>query len=293
MFKSTRVGKRNKMDEHKSDGSRVANSITRTYAPFPSPYHYQGRSESTNPVLMHEPYQRYDRAEYQQHSPRSPSPASPTTSGHYFGDMASYSGPPRAVRSNSYVEHPISPTGPSPYTSHYQSPTAHAIGPVMASSTQNYSPRTSCSPWVNHDSYYYSRQSHGGPASSQSTSPLPYHHSNGTSAGHTPQQTSPRPSHPNYSPSYSLQSALTPFQPMSDYRGVSLAPLQIPLQHYTSARQCQTPPDSATVMEEDQPGEDQSGLAPLNELKRQSRYRREPSDEKTLRLLIASQSTPP
>lgn len=90
-------------------------------------------------------------------------------------------------------------------------------------------------------------------------------------------------------PSYSLELALTPPQHMPEYRGVPLAPLQIPPQHYTGARQCQTPPDSAIVIED--PSEE-GGLAPLNELKRQGRYRREPLDEKTLRLLIASQSTP-
>ena len=307
MFKSTRVGKsRTKTDEHnRSDTSRVTNSITRTYAAFPSPYQRQGQpgTPSSNPVLMHEPYQRRDQAEYYQeqvepsapYSQRSPSPTSPTTSGQHFGDTTSYSASSRGVPSTSYVDHRY-PTSPirashSPYSPHYQPPSTHAM-PPSATSTQNYStPRTLSSPWVNQDSYYYARQSHSRPASSQSVPPMSYLHSNTTShtVGPSSHITSPRSDHPNFMPSYSLELALTPPQPMPEYRGVPLAPLQIPPQHYTGARQCQTPPDSAIVIED--PSEE-GGLAPLNELKRQGRYRREPLDEKTLRLLIASQSTP-
>ena len=279
MFKSTRVGKRTKTDEHnRSDPSRAASSGNRTYAAFPSPYQQQGRpgTPSTNPVLMHEPYQRRDQAEYYHdqvepsapYSQRSPSPASPTTSGQYYGDILSYAGPSHSVRSNSYMDHPAG----SPYTPQYQSP-------------QNYSnPRILSPPWATHDSYYYSRPIHStGPATS-------YHHSNTpphvsiAPAGHSSQHISPRLDHPgSYTPSYSLESALTPPQSTSDYRGISLAPLQIPLQYHTGSRQCHTPPDSAFAME-DQPQEDQGGLLPLNELKR-FRYRREPSDEKTLQTI--------
>ncbi|KAF8813900.1 hypothetical protein BYT27DRAFT_7083823 [Phlegmacium glaucopus] len=300
MFKSTRVGKsRTKTNEHnRSDASR----IPRTYAA----YLQQGQpgTLSTNPVLMHEPYQRHDQAEYYQeqvessaqYSQRSLSPASPTTSGQYFGDVTSYSGPSLSEPSNSYVDHryPTSPVGASHshYTSHYQPPTTDAMS-VPATSPQNYStPRTLSPPWANQDSYFYARHVHNGPASCQSAPPMSYDHRNSTPhvsvapAGHSSQFTSPRPNHPNFTPSYSLVTS----PPPPDYRGVSLAPLQIPPLHYPSARQCQTPPDSAIVME-DLSEEDSSGLAPLNELKRQGRYRREPLDEKTLRLLIA-QSTP-
>jgi len=301
------VGKsRTRPDEHnRSDASR----LPRIYAAYPSPYQGRPGTPSTNPVLMHEPYQRRDQAEYYQeqvessapYSQRSPSPASPTTSGQYFGDMSSYSGPSRSVPSNSYVDHryPTSPLGPShsQYPPHYQPPTTHTM-PVTATSTQNYTtPRTLSSPWANQDSYYYARHVHSSPASCQSAPPLSYHQSNTTPhvssvapAEHSSQLTSPSPNPPSFTPSYSLESALTPPQHTPDYRGVSLAPLQIPPLRYTSARQCQTPPDSAIVME-DLSEEDSSGLAPLNELKRQGRYRREPLDEKTLRLLIA-QSTP-
>jgi Gti1/Pac2 family transcription factor len=276
MFKSTRVGRRARADEHTLSDARAG---TRTYAAFPSPYQQQGRPEtpSTNPVLMHEPYQRSDQPEYFQDQPESSasypqpspslSPTSPTTNGQYLGDMPSYSRPSR--RSNSYVDHSTTnPLGGPPYSPQYQ-PTA--------TSPQNYSNPILSPPWANHDSFYYTRPVHSGPASSPSAPPMSYDHT---------QRVSPRANHVgSYTPSYSLESALTP---PPDRRGVALASLHIP--RYTSATQCHTPPDSAITME-DQSEEDQSGLAPLDELKR-SRYRREPSDEKTLRLLIAAQSTP-
>jgi hypothetical protein len=276
MFKSIRAGRRARADEANWSNTRVG---TRTYAPFPLPYQQQGRPEtpSTNPVLMHEPYQRTDQPEYfrdqvessapYSHPSPSLSPTSPTTNGQYFGDVPSYSRPSRSVlvRSNSNVDHPTNPLGGSLYH-----PTA--------TSPQNY-PMLS-PPWANHDSYYCTRpvHIHSDPASPPSA-PMSY--------DHTSQHVSPRPSNHLGTPSYSLESALTPPQSIPDCRGVALASLQIP--HYTSATQCHTPPDSAIAME-DQSEEDQSGLAPLEELRR-SRYRREPLDEKTLRLLVG-QSTP-
>ena len=280
MFKSTRVGKRAKAEDETRSDVRVG---TRTYAAFPSPYQQQGRpgTPNTNPVLMHEPYQRSDQPDYFRdqapYSQRTPSlsPTSPTASGQYYGDLP-YTGPSRSVRSNSYVDHPNS-QGHSPYSPQYQQPTTSRA----ASSPQNYSNPILSPPWANHDSYYYTRPIHSGPASSPSAPPMSYGHNN------TPQHGSP--SYPkSYTPSYSLESALTPPQSTPDRRGIALASLQIP--HYTSATQCHTPPDSAIAME-DQSEEDQSGLAPLDELKR-SRYRREPSDERTLRLLISGQSSP-
>ena len=282
MFKSTRVGRRTRPDEQNRSDTRVG---SRTYAAFPSPYQQQGQpgTPSTNPVLMHEPYQRSDQPEYYQDQVESSvpysqrlSPISPTTGGQYFKDgPPPFSEPSRGVRSNSYVDHhPASPLGGSPYSPQYHQP--------PATSSQNYPNPILSPPWANHDSYYYNRPIHSSPSSS-SAPPMSYHHSN------TSQHVSPRPNHlGSYTPSYSLESALTPPQPTHGCRGVALASLQIP--HYTSATQCHTPPDSAVSME-DQSEEDQSGLVPLDELKRY-RYRREPSDERTLRLLIAGQSTP-
>jgi hypothetical protein len=288
MFTSTRVGKRTKADEHnRSDASRVS-SGSRTYGQFPSPYQHQGRpGTSSNPVLMHEPYQRRDQAEYyhqqvESYSRRSPSPVSPTSSsGHYYGDISSYSGPSR--RSISFVsDHPS-----SPYDSpQYQPPPSTK----MPANPQNYSnPRIISPSWTNQDPYYYSRPMHSGdPASSQ---PVLYHHDSIVPTGHSSDHTSPRTDHPgSYTPSYSLESALTPPQ-ATGYRGISLTPLQIPVQHQTSARQSHTPsPDSAVLMEDQSKEVDQCGLASLNELKR-PRYRREPWDEKTLQSFIG-QSTP-
>ena len=282
------MGKRPRLDDHNRPDTRVGN---RTYAAFPSPYQQQGRPGTPNmtPVLMHEPYQRSDQPEYfqdqvQSSAPylqRSPSqsptvtPTSPTDGGQY---MPSYSGPLRHVRSNSYVNHPTNPLRGSPYSSQYQ-PTA---------TSPNYPDPILSPPWANHDSYYYTRPIHSGPASSLSAPPMSYDHRD----SNTSQHVSPRLNHlGSYTPSYSLESALTPPQSTPDRRGIALASLQIP--QYTSVTQCHTPPDSAIAVEE-QSEEEQGDLAPLDELKR-SRYRREPSDEKTLRLLAGQKgkkSTP-
>ena len=279
MFKSTRVNRRAKADEEIRTDVRVG---TRTYAAFPSAYQLQGQSATpnTNPVLMHEPYQRSVQPEYFRdqvessapYSQRTPSlsPTSPITGGQYYGDPP-YSRPFRSVRSNSYVD-PPDPHGDSPYSPQYQPMTTRA-----ATSPQNYSNPILSPPWANHDSHYYTRPIHSGPASSPSAPPMSYVHSNNTS----------QHACPSYNKSYSLESALTPPQSPPDRRGIALTSLQIP--HYTSATQCHTPPDSAIAME-DHSEEEQTGLAPLDELKR-SRYRREPSDERTLRLLISAQSS--
>jgi Gti1/Pac2 family transcription factor len=287
MFKSTRVGRRAKADEVLRPDVRVG---TRTYAAFPSPYQLQGQpgTPNSNPVLMHEPYKRSVQPEYFRdqvessapYSQRTPSlsPTSPTIGGQYFGDPP-YSEPSRSVRSNSYVNHP-NPHGDSPYSPQYQPTTTKAA--TSPASPQHYSNPILSPPWANHDSYYYTRPIHSGPASSPSAPPMSYDHSNSTSQHASQNYTK------SYTPSYSLESALTPPQSPPDRRGMALTSLRIP--HYTSATQCHTPPDSATAME-DQSEEDQSGLAPLDELKR-SRYRREPSDERTLRRLISAQSPP-
>ena len=283
MFKSTRVGKRSRADEEIRSDVRVG---SRTYAAFPSPYQQQvrpGTPPNSNPVLMHEPYQRSDQPDYfrdqvepsASYSQRTPSLSPISPSGQYYGDMPSYSGPSRSVRSNSYVDHP-NPNGNSPYSPQYQPTTTRA-----GTSLQNYSNPILSPPWANDDPYYYTRPIQSGTASSPSAPPMSYNHSN------TPQHASPSYTK-SYTPSYSLESALTPPPSIPDRRGVEHISLQIP--HYTSATQCHTPPDSAIAME-DPSDEDQSGLAPLEELKR-SRYRREPLDEKTLRLLISGQSSP-
>ena len=112
MFRSTRVSRRARADEETRSDVRVG---SRTDVSFPlSPFQQQGRPETpnTNPVLMHEPYQRSDQPEYLQnqvessvpYSHRTPnlSPTSPTNGDQYYGDLASYSGPSYSVQLNSY-----------------------------------------------------------------------------------------------------------------------------------------------------------------------------------------------
>ena len=345
-FKSTRVARRTRADEENQNRTVAA----RTYAAFPSPPYQQHGTSNSNPVLMHEPYQqrqqqqhRTDEHDYirdqleplqpnSQRTPHlretsnsnSPPPAGTTTSGgQYYGDVPYYSGPSsRTVRSNSYIDHPTtnhphgdSPYSPQQYPSHPTS-TTRAHTTTTTTSPHNYSSSNPIlsPPWGNHDSYYYTRPIHSGPSSPPSAQPSSYNHSNNHHHHISSSSSSSQHANPSYTksytPSYSLESALTPPPRSSslsssssstlDRRGLTLASLQIPHSHYyTTTTQCHTPPDSAIAMEDPSSfssskegggGEDQSGLAPLDELKR-SRYRREPLDEKTLRLLISGQSS--
>ena len=350
-FKSTRVGRRAiRGDEENRTDVRGG---TRKYTAFPlPPYQQHSGTPNTNPVLMHEPYQQRQQQRTDQHDyfrdpvavaaaveppppysqrtpnlrPTSSSPTA-TTAGnsHYYGDLPYYSGPSRHVRSNSYIDRPTtkshhgdsSPYSPRQY--HQPTTTSRAHASTTSSSPHDYSNNLILSPpWGNHDSYYYTRPIHSGPSSPPHSSTMSSYNHNHSNNNHNISSSSQHAS-PNYTksytPSYSLESALTPphhhHHPSSssstlDRRGVTLASLQIP--HYntnastTTTTQCHTPPDSAIAMEDPssstllssskEEGEDQSGLAPLDELKR-SRYRREPSDERTLRLLISSQSSSP
>ncbi|TEB30387.1 hypothetical protein FA13DRAFT_1630840 [Coprinellus micaceus] len=69
-FKSTRVGKRSKADESKGESSK-SNSVTRTYAPFPSPYSNTSAAVDSHPVVMYDPY---PQPNYYQPQPTIPSP---------------------------------------------------------------------------------------------------------------------------------------------------------------------------------------------------------------------------
>ena len=210
MFKSTRVGRRARADEESRSDARVG---TRTYAAFPShPYQHQGRSQTpnTNPVLMHEPYQRSDQLEYFRnqvessapYSLRTPSlsPTSPTTSGQYYGELAPY----------------------------YSGPSHSSLSPTSPTSGQ----------------YYGELASYAGPS----------------------------------------RSSLSPTSPTTSQYYGELASYSVPFRGVRSN-------SYADHRNPHGDSEDQSSLAPLDELRR-SRYRREPSDEKTLRLLISGQLSP-
>ncbi|KAJ3509028.1 hypothetical protein NLJ89_g5440 [Agrocybe chaxingu] len=117
MFKSTRVGKsRHRTEDHnRPDVARAASSVTRTYAPFPTPYQYQAHngSPSMAPVLMHEPYQSTHAAERLQ-SPayeQTPSPVSPQIQGQqYLSNQPNY---PSTNPSPYDLSGPVAPTIPA------------------------------------------------------------------------------------------------------------------------------------------------------------------------------------
>ncbi|CAA7261804.1 unnamed protein product [Cyclocybe aegerita] len=352
MFKSTRVGKsRNRTEDHnRSDVARAASSVTRTYAPFPTPYQYQAHngSPSMAPVLMHEPYQSTHAAERLQ-SPayeHTPSPVSPQIQGQqYLPNQSNYpnSNPSPYIGSR----YPTSPTNISQaMSSPAQSPQQYHL-PSMHHHDHHgyYSPTpSSSSSWSNNQSQpYYSPSAHRpsashfeapqpspySPPSSYSNPPPPPSHHTGPVSPHPHPYSGPIPNNGSqlYSPSYSLGSALTPpphplpppqtlAQPPPhaghahsptdlEMRGPQLSPLQIPDRIYPSGSYTQPSPVSSAADGPLPPsiggpgGPGSSGiensdyaLAPLNILKRPGRYRREPADEKTLRLLRAPQSSP-
>ncbi|KAF9482216.1 hypothetical protein BDN70DRAFT_930192 [Pholiota conissans] len=122
MFKSTRVGKsRSKTDDsNRSDAAKPSTSVSRTYAPFPTPYQYQqNETGSATPVLMHEPYQS---------RPLDQSPPSP------------YEQTPSPISSSPVVpyrlSHGSSYSGASPTQSHYI-PTGFSIGSSSMSHSMN------------------------------------------------------------------------------------------------------------------------------------------------------------
>lgn len=304
MFKSTRVGKSRSRadDQSRSDAARAATTVPRTYAPFPTPYQYhpQGGSPSMTPVLMHEPYQR---APERAHSPyeQSPSPVSPSPEGHrsHFADPVSYSGSNASNTPGPYTDsaYPTSPSSlPSSMDMHSNS------GYHMRQDNRNYySPGASPSSWSRNDHYYH-------PPPQQH---LQHHHTNSgysisasatSSPTHLPQIYPPNISAPIpmqvYSPSYSLQAALTP-PPLTQaevpliapaHRGPQLSPLHIPMgpqvHSIPSIESMVSPPidvDHQTTATRQE--EEDYALAPLSILRSSMTLRRDPSDEKTLRML--------
>ncbi|KIM45336.1 hypothetical protein M413DRAFT_442013 [Hebeloma cylindrosporum] len=295
MFKSTRVGKsRNRVDDHsRSDAAKAATTVPRTYAPFPTPYQYhpQGGSPSMTPVLMHEPYQR---APERAHSPyeQSPSPVSPEGHGSHFADPASYSGSNASNTPGPYNNsaYPTSPTSlPSSMDIHTNSD-YH----MTQDNHSYYSPAASPSSWNRNGHYYH-------PPPQQH---LQHHHANSgyssssaSATSHPPHGYPPNISAPIpmqvYSPSYSLQAALTP-PPQTQaliapapHRGPQLSPLHIPMGHQVPGTESMvSPPINVGTGQE---GED-CALAPLSVLRKSMTLRRDPSDEKTLRKLREQKS---
>ena len=103
LFKSTRVGKnRGRGDEHmpraNETSSKTSTTVTRTYAPFPSPLynHYprQSKSPTSESVMMYEPYENSCLSGYpyaHDPSPRYSMPASAPDRDHSLPPIQGYS----------------------------------------------------------------------------------------------------------------------------------------------------------------------------------------------------------
>ena len=320
MFKSTRVSKARSRteDQSRSDVARAATSVSRTYAPFPTPYRYQAQngSPNTTPVLMHEPYQTSHSNEQHpsQYEP-SPSPVSTPLQGQYLPShsQSSYHSTGSSTFGSSYNGNGDSqrPMSSSSQSSNYQLPSLHHHN----ESHPYYSSSSLSSSWNNNSSHPYygapsSQRTSPHISSSSSSSSSTYHHHTSTShTTHSPYSYSPpippiSPVHNNggnhlYVPPYSssLNSALVPLASPhhSDAdRSAPLSPLQIPDRPYHGHSHVSQTQGSPTSPAGTAPGDaaPEMALAPLNILKRPIRYRREPADEKTLRLLRAPRSSP-
>lgn len=249
------------------------------------------------PVLMHEPYQR---APERAHSPyeQSPSPVSPEGHGSsHFADPASYSGSnasntPGPYADSAYITSPSSL--PSSMDTHSSS------GYHVRQDNRNYySPGASPSSWSRNDHYYH-------PPPQQHPQ---HHHTNSGYTSNPPHLPHIYPSNISapipmqvYSPSYSLQAALTP-PPQTQaemplispaHRGPQLSPLHIPMgpQVYSIpsiesmvSHSIDVNHQNTTTGQE----EEECALAPLSIL-RKTMTRRDPSDEKTLRMLREKKS---
>lgn len=324
MFKSTRVGKsRTKTDDsNRPDAARAATTVPRTYAPFPTPYQYQAQngSPSMTPVLMHEPYRTSRVEEPSSVLESSPSPDSFQDQGNYGLHQRSYSSlnNPSASASTSpsytnrvYSPIPLSasqPIDPSNHLSRYSAPGMRVIDRQTRTS-----PRSSPS-WDESNNSYYPRsrypdeQRHEITPQYPMSSPTSYmtpveYHSNFVTSPQT--YMSPGTSLPHlstslgtnmYSPSTSssLHSALTlPSQNDDAHESYTLSPLQIPGRMHSNVYS----PSRSSEMQmhsDDSPPEDvdyEGSLAPLDVLRRPSRFRRDPTDEKTLRLLREKRSS--
>jgi len=252
------------------------------------------------PVLMHEPYQR---APERGHSPyeQSPSPVSPEGHGSRFANTASYS---RSSASNTPGSYTNSAYSRSP-TSLPSSMDIHT-NPEFQIPQDNHSyhsPDISPSSWSRNGHYYHSPPQQY----------LQHHHTNtGYSSSVSATSNPPHPPHiystnisapipmQVYSPSYSLQAALTPplqtqveivpFGPA--HRGPQLSPLHIPMGAHGHNGESKVSPSIDIDHQATAPGQEEEdcALAPLSILRRSMTLRRDPSDEKTLRMLREKKS---
>ncbi|KAF8902899.1 hypothetical protein CPB84DRAFT_1775145 [Gymnopilus junonius] len=314
-FTSTRTGKsRTKTDNNnRTDATKAATNVSRTFAPFPS-YQNQAQngSPSLAPVLMHEPYQnRRSEATQSPVYEQSPSPDSPENLSPYIPSQVPYSGLGGSSSSFTNQNYTMSPTSASPRAFSPAHGSRPYPGPSMHVS-DDLSPRPSS--WDANGSLYerpmYQHRNEYSKASSpySPVSPFPAADPGSSSSRQTYYPSTPashmsNPSNTNgnniYSPSYSLQSALN-LHPLSpDARQLyPLSPLQIPDRLPPQSGSFSLPQSSHThtslnseLSVDEGDGSHEASLAPLDVLRRPVRFPRDPTDEKTLRLLREKRSS--
>jgi hypothetical protein len=293
-FKSTRMGKgRLRTDEKKNSGiSRAATS--RPYAPFRSsrPNQSDRRSPTLAPVFMHEPYRARGSTEPQ--SPTHDVPSCPAFPHDREGLSNLSSHPNQPVQDY----HVVPSSHQNSFATYDQSKVNHA--PIGRRETLDYYPsRASSSSWSNDSGIYGSSSPQRTPEIGVSppalSSPLPsaYNLLNSTDDNSLRYIYPPPPppvqnSQSHLSASYSSGSS---FIPMSSTPSVLPDPGfrrgNIPVYSIfdDNRRVAPFPRDLAVPSLE-------CALAPLSKIQRPSRYRREPVDEKTLRLLRMLHSSP-
>jgi len=289
-FKSTRIGKsRLRTDEKKDSGiSRAATS--RSYAPFP-PSQAERRSPTLVPVFMHEPYQARVSTEPQRPTHDVPScPASPHDSGKGSSNLSSH---PIPVQNY----HAVPSSHQNSFARYDQSKVSHA--PIARRETLDYYPsRASSSSWSNDSGIYGSSSPQRTPEIGVSPPALPsaYNLLNLTDStnDNSLRYIYPPPAPPvhnsqsHFSASYS--SAGSSFVPLSSPPSVlpnpGLRRGDPPVYSiFDDNRRVASFPRDLAVPFARSENSLECALAPLSKIQRPSRYRRDPVDEKTLRLL--------
>lgn len=271
LFKSTRMGKsRLRMDDKKnSDVSKTATS--HPFTPFP-PSRPSQADRCSPALVLHEPYRA--RVSTESHFPTHDvlSSQAPHDSGEGPSDLSQHVNQPLSVQE--YPRVPLSPQ--NSFEAHSQSNGEY--GPIeRRPETQYYPSRSSSSSWSNSSDIYGSPSPELGVSSPAVSSSLPsaynlINNKNDISLGYI----HPPPAPPVQSnQSLFLSSSSSSIVPMSSSHPVLPGP---------DLRGKST----FSIFGSNRPRISQEHLLPLDSIKRQIRYRREPEDEKTLWRMLQS-----
>ena len=313
LFKSTRVGKhRGKGDEQSprvnETSTRTSTNVTRTYAPFPSLYpHYPAQSKTSESVTMYEPYENANLSGGSYgHDPSPRYSAAASVADHDRNSLPQIQG---------YFDHAHAESSLSYSSISHSTPSlAHLVVDSLNDTSSGISAHpTSHPPSLNsHPPYPVHTQSRR--SSSPTTLNTPHADEAYSDSFYFPSESPPRyTDRPMHGPSTTYAYSPDTSSPVQSTRGVP-NPNSGPTQAYrqevhmpTSPSQRPLPPlridpcppsyELLSASESSQ-GEGRArghtgrnrDLAPMHALTRPHPYRRDPLDDKTLRLLTPRSS---